>query len=72
MSQIFRLNAGWSCHTGKKTIQKDSQLTENELNEIQKVLQRSQTVERNERDRVMYVLIFVRSKILTKFKIFKN
>ena len=47
-----RLNAGWSIHTGKKTIQKDAQLTENELNEIQKVLQRSQMVEKNERDRV--------------------
>lgn len=49
-----KLNAGWSCHTDKKTsVSKDTQLTENELNEIQKVLQRSQMVERNERDRVM-------------------
>jgi len=46
-----RLNAGWSCHT-KSTLKKDSQLTESELIEIQKVLQRSEMVEKNERNRV--------------------
>ncbi|CAF0734462.1 unnamed protein product [Brachionus calyciflorus] len=48
-----KLNSGWSIHTGKKTIKKDPQLTEAELIEIQKVLQRSEMVERNERDRVL-------------------
>ncbi len=48
-----KLNAGWSIHTGKNPVEKESQLTENELSEIQKVLQRSQMVEKNERDRVM-------------------
>lgn len=47
-----RLNAGWSYHTGKKTVKKDPQLTENELIEIQKVLQRSEMVEHQERERV--------------------
>jgi hypothetical protein len=48
-----RLNAGWSCHTGKKSLKKDSQLSENELIEIQKVLQRSEMVEQREKERVM-------------------
>lgn len=50
VSQL-RLNAGWSCHT-KSTLKKDSQLTESELIEIQKVLQRSEMVEKTERNRV--------------------
>lgn len=49
-----KLNTGWSYHTGKRPIpKKDPQLTERELIEIQKVLQRSEMVERNERDRVL-------------------
>lgn len=50
---VTRLNAGWSIHTGIKTVKKDPQLTEAELIEIQKVLQRSEMLEQNERDRVM-------------------
>ncbi|RNA34934.1 rabphilin-3A isoform X1 [Brachionus plicatilis] len=49
----FLLNAGWSIHTGKKAVKKDPQLTEAELIEIQKVLQRSEKLEQNERDRVI-------------------
>ncbi len=49
----FRLNAGWSYHTGKKVLKKDSQLTESELLEIQKVIQRSEMLERAEKDRVV-------------------
>ena len=56
------MNAGWSIHTGKKTLKKDLQLSESELIEIQKVLQRSELLERNERDRVMYG-----KKLLKKF-----
>ena len=47
------MNAGWSIHTGKRTHKKDIQLTENELLEIQKVLQRSEALERNEKERVL-------------------
>ena len=50
-SKINRLNAGWSCHT-KASLKKDSQLSENELIEIQKVLQRSEMLEKHERNRV--------------------
>ncbi len=50
---LIRLNAGWSYYTNKKSLKKDPQLTESELIEIQKVLQRSEILERFERERVM-------------------
>lgn len=50
---IIRLNAGWSVNTSKRTHKKDIQLTDTELLEIQKVLQRSEALERNERERVL-------------------
>ena len=51
--EIIRLNAGWSVNTSKRTHKKDLQLTDTELLEIQKVLQRSEALERNERERVL-------------------
>ncbi len=49
----YRLNAGWSVHTEKMAVKKDPQLTEAELIEIQKVIERSQHLERTEQRRVL-------------------
>lgn len=51
---IHRLNAGWSYRTEKNTLftSKNSQLSENEILAIQKVLERSQMLEKIEQERV--------------------
>jgi hypothetical protein len=54
---ISRLNAGWSYHTEQNTTfaNKNSQLSESEIIAIQKVLERSEMLERIEQERVRCV-----------------